>query len=445
MVDDLDDSSASVALNAFCAHLTSDAVAYLQSCVHCGLCAETCHYFLANGEAENIPAHKLNLVSSVYRKHLTPAGKLPRWLTGAAPLDDEMIDAWVDALFGRCTLCGRCSLNCTNGINIARMIRLGRSSLAAAGLVPSELQATVAAALATGNNMGIPREDWIETIRWIEEELQMEVGDSEARIPVDKEGADLLYTVNPREPKFFPLSLLAAAKIFYAAGANWTVAGDYYDVTNYGLFSGDNNAARIISEHHRSTMQRLGVRTLVLGECGHGFAANRWDAPEWQKAEDRFEIKSMVELLAEYLRARKITLDPTRIKKTVTLHDPCNLARSGGIIEEPRFVLHRAVSSFIEMTPNREQNFCCGGGGGQLSMTRFAQRRLEAGIVKAEQIKRTGAQIVVAPCHNCIDQLSELNRHYKLGVEVKTLSEVVAEALVIEREPSPPADKTTPQ
>jgi len=88
------------------------------------------------------------------------------------------------------------------------------------------------------------------------------------------------------------------------------------------------------------------------------------------------------------------------------------------------------VARVVEMTPNREQNFCCGGGGGQLSMTRFAPRRLAAGRVKADQIRATGAAVVATPCHNCVDQLTELSRHYKLGVEVKTICELVAAALV---------------
>jgi Fe-S oxidoreductase len=101
------------------------------------------------------------------------------------------------------------------------------------------------------------------------------------------------------------------------------------------------------------------------------------------------------------------------------------------VIEPQRYVLRQAVADFVEMYPNREQNFCCGGGGGQLSMTRFSKRRLEAGKIKAGQIRATGAGVVVAPCHNCVDQLSELNKEYKLGVEIKTLTEIVAEALVV--------------
>ena len=310
---------------------------------------------------------------------------------------------------------------------------MARSTLASIDLVPPELQSTVTTAVEKGNNMGIPRKDWLDTLQWLSEELQMEVGDPQAHLPVDKPGMKLLYTVNPREPKFFPLSLLAIAKIFYAAGESWTVSSDYYDVTNYGLYSGNNDEAGLLSSRLRESMVKLGAKTLVLGECGHGYNSNRWEAPEWIAAEDRFKSKSVIQIIADYIHQGRIKLDPSRNKKLVTLHDPCNLVRLGGIIEEQRYILKNAVTNFVEMHPNRERNYCCGGGGGQLSMTRYAKRRLETGKIKADQIRKTGAQIVVAPCHNCIDQLSELNHEYNLGVEIKTISEIVADALVIKK------------
>ncbi len=409
--------------------------ANMHSCVRCGLCADACHYYLANGELADIPAYKLNLIISVFKRSFTRVGRFaPRW-TGAKELDPAMVREWIDALFGRCSGCGRCAINCTSGIHISALIRAARGALAAAGLVPPELQATVMTAVEKGNNMGIQRSEWLETLTWIEEELQTESGDPQARIPVDRHGARLLYTVNPREPKFFPLSLLAAARVFHAAGASWTFSSDSYDVTNYGLYSGDDGHAGLISDRLYRAMEELNAEVLVLGECGHGFNSNRWEAPQWLKKRLPFPIKSVLEIVADYVREEKIVLDPSRNVMPVTLHDPCNLVRHGGIIEEPRYLLQHAAGDFREMRPNRQKNYCCGGGGGQLSMTRFAKRRLKAGGIKAEQIRRTGAKIVAAPCHNCIDQLSELNREYSLGVDVKTVTEIVANALVTPPKP----------
>jgi Fe-S oxidoreductase len=84
------------------------------------------------------------------------------------------------------------------------------------------------------------------------------------------------------------------------------------------------------------------------------------------------------------------------------------------------------------MTPTGSDNFCCGGGGGMLAMSEYNDRRLKVGEIKANQIKQTGANVVITPCHNCVDQLTQINHTYNLNVEIKSLAEVVADALVLE-------------
>jgi Fe-S oxidoreductase len=419
-------------LAVFRGKLREAEASYLQTCVRCGLCAESCHYFRADHELESIPAHKLAQVASVFKRHCTIEGRLAPALLGARSFDRAMARQWVEAVFGRCTLCGRCSLNCATGIHIAPILRAARSALSALGLVPSDLQSIVTTSLASGNNMAISKEDWLETVAWLEEELQTAVNDPGARIPVDREGARVLFTVNPREPKFFPLTLQASAAVFHAAKEDWTVASEGWDLTNYGLFTGDTVQAGAIAGSLRRSMRRLGCRVLVIGECGHGYAAARWESPEWLHGDHGFEVRSFLEVMEDYFREGRIAVDPDRHPDPVTLHDPCNLVRHGGVSEPQRAILRRTVRRFVEMVPHGAENFCCGGGGGQLAMARFQAKRLQAGGIKAEQIRRSGARTVVAPCHNCIDQLMELNREYKLGVAVKTVAEMVADALVLD-------------
>lgn len=388
----------------------------LASCVRCGLCAESCHYYRATNEPLATPAYKVRLAGQVLRAR--------------EPLDPRRTEEWVDELFGRCSMCGRCMFHCTTGLNIPSLIRGARTRLAGAGLTPPDLQSTVDTTLKTGNSMGVTQEDWVETVHWLEDELRAETGDESARLPLDEHGAEFLYTVNPREAKFFPLSLVAVAAIFHAAGASWTLSSESFDLTNYGLFSGDDDAAAFSARRLRQAMRQVGARTLVLGECGHGFNANRWRAPEWLDEDEPPRVVSVLEVVAGYIAEGRLRLDPARNASLTTLHDPCNLVRLGGIVEEPRAILSSVVNRWVEMTPNREQNFCCGGGGGQLAMSRYAKRRLAAGHIKAEQIRATGAKVVAAPCHNCIDQLGDLNREYALGVKVTTICELVAGALV---------------
>lgn len=419
------------ALDVLTAKLDGRLRTHLSSCVHCGLCAEVCHYYLRYGDPRYIPGNKVDQISRIYRRYHTALGRVaPGWV-GARNLDDKAIQEMVDVLFGGCSMCGRCSIHCSVGVDIPFLVRTARAMLAEMGLVPKGLQATVNAAITYGNNMAIPREEFVDTLKWLEEDLRLEVGDPRASIPLDAVGRNILYTLNPREPKFFPLSIAAAAKIYYAAGESWTISTHCYDVTNYAYFSGDDQTARELVGRLFAEVERLKAGKLVLAECGHGFRAIRWEGPNWLRKAYPFPVASVIEVVADYVRSGRIKLDPSRNTKRVTLHDPCNLVRAGGVIEEQRYVLRKAVEDFVEMTPNRADNYCCGGGGGQLAMSEYRDRRVDAGKIKADQIRQTGAKVVATPCHNCIDQLTELNQVYRLQVEIKTISEIVADALIL--------------
>ncbi len=402
----------------------------LNSCVHCGLCAESCLYYLTTKEAKMIPANKVDMVASIYRRYFTLTGKIAPGLVNARELNDKTIDELTDLLFGSCTMCGRCVKHCSIGVDIEYVIRTGREMLASMGYVPESLQATVDAALESGNNMAISDEDFLDTLEWMEEELQDELNDPKAVIPLNQHGKKVLYTLNPREPKFFPLSISAMAKIFHAAKESWTLSTKMYDITNYAYFSGNPEHSRIIAQRMYDEMQNLGAEKLVLAECGHGARANRWEGPNYIKKAFPETITS-VELIAAYFKEGRLKADSNLTEGVVTLHDPCNLVRGGGIVHEQRYILKQVAKDFVEMTPHGTDNFCCGGGGGQLAMD-YNDRRMQIAEIKAEQIRKTGAGIVVTPCHNCVDQLSQINYTYKLNVQIKTIAEIVADALILE-------------
>jgi Fe-S oxidoreductase len=143
-------------------------------------------------------------------------------------------------------------------------------------------------------------------------------------------------------------------------------------------------------------------------------------------------MRSVLELLEEYLEAGRIRVDPEKNTERVTLHDPCNLVRWGGLAEPQRRVLRRVVRDFVEMTPNRKDNYCCGGGGGMLAMSEYGSRRVASGRIKADQVRSSGAKIIATPCHNCADQLLEIAKAYRLGTEIMAVVELVYNALVLE-------------
>ena len=432
----LTDEKAAQAIDVLRQGLNQQLQASLEVCVRCGVCADSCHYYVSNPTPEHVPAYRAEQLRKIYRHLFDPAGKVaPGWV-GAAELDQEMVDKLIWAAFGTCTMCGRCVLNCPMGVDTRQIIRTARAMLTKIDMTPEGLKATVNVHLEAGNNMGVTEEDYVETLEWMEEELQDELEDPTIRIPINNKNARVMYTFNPREVKYFPYLIQAAAKIFNAAGENWTLATESWDATNYGLFSGDDPAARVIAGNLEQAINHLGADMLVMAECGHGYRSQRWEAENWVGHSYPFPVISFVELQAQYIKEGRIKLDKTRNAQRVTYHDPCNQARNGGIIDEPRYILRNTVMDFVEMEPHGIENFCCGGGGGMLSMTEFSKERIAAGKAKADQILATGAEIVATSCHNCLDQLDEIKRHYKLPVKIVNLSELVAEAIVWPRTPS---------
>ena len=102
-----------------------------------------------------------------------------------------------------------------------------------------------------------------------------------------------------------------------------------------------------------------------------------------------------------------------------------------GLFEEPRELLQIVCNDFREMYPNRAENYCCTGGGGAMSMSEYSAQRLKSAKIKADQLKATGAKVVVTSCHNCVDGLTDLIRYYKLGMEVMQLVNLVANAAIV--------------
>lgn len=357
----------------------------------------------------------------------------PWWVGGRSITAESQLRDLQDVVFGFCTACRRCTFSCPFGVDTALIVRLARGLLTAQGIAPAGVLAVSRDQWETGNQMAVSQPDYLETLEWLQDELRSETGDPEAAIPIDKQNADVVFVVNPREIKYAPLSLLAAAKIFHAAGENWTMPSVGWDNTNFGLFSGDDALGAHMGKLAYDQVLRLGGRKMVVSECGHGFRATKWEAPNWAGMDLPFPIESFLETMVEYVNRGRIVLDPSRNPKPVTYHDPCNLARSGGITEEPRFLLKHAALEFREMTPNRQENFCCSGGGGAMSMSEYTQRRLQVARVKADQITATGATAVATACHNCVDGLTDLIKHYKLKIPIRNVCEYVGDALVAER------------
>ncbi|HOW85512.1 MAG TPA: (Fe-S)-binding protein [Candidatus Aminicenantes bacterium] len=404
----------------------------LTACVHCGRCAESCHYFLARPDDPTMtPVWKADQIRKIFKRHVDWTGRVaPWWAKAGTPDGDEDLNRLKNVVFGACSACRRCTFNCPMGVDTALLVRFTRGLLTELGIVPEGVFNVSRDQWETGNQMAVTETDFLETIEWMRDDLRAELGPG-ADIPVDRPDCDILYTINPREIKFDPRSIAHAARIFHAAGASWTLPKWGWDQTNFGLFSGDDALGAYVSRNLYEAAERLRARRIVISECGHGYRSTRWEGYTWSGYDQKLPTESIVAVLRRYLEEGRIVVDPGRNLEPVTFHDSCNIARSGDLVEEPRQVLRRVCADFREMHPNRQENFCCTGGGGLLAMAEYRPLRLEAGKVKAEQLKATEAALVCTMCHNCIDGLGDVIKHYHLPMRVVQVLELVSRALVL--------------
>ncbi len=422
--------------------LSRQIVGSLVACVHCGMCTEACHYVLANpGDVTYAPAYKADRIRKIFKRHYDWTGRvLPRWVGAATVNSVEDLEELKDLVFGKCTNCRRCTVNCPMGVDYATFNRMARGLLVSVGIMPEGVAVVSKDQWEIGNQMGVLKEDYLETLEWMEEELQGELEDPSVRIPVDVPDCEVVYSINPREVKYDPRSIADAAKIFHAAGESWTMPSEGWDMTNFGLFSGDDALGGSVAQRLYESVEELRGRKLVISECGHGYRSTRCEGPNWAKQDVVFEMESSVLTMLRYIKEGRIKVDKTRNPEPVTFHDSCNNARSCGLFEEPRELLDLVCMDFREMYPNRSENYCCTGGGGAMSMAEYTPRRLKSGAVKAKQLEDTGAAVVVTSCHNCVDGLSDVIRHYKLPMKVTQLVNLVANALVLEEKAVVPVE-----
>ncbi|MDE3090544.1 MAG: (Fe-S)-binding protein, partial [Chloroflexota bacterium] len=218
------------------------------------------------------------------------------------------------------------------------------------------------------------------------------------------------------------------------AGVSWTTSTYCDEAANFGLFLDYRNLKQINARVVEAA-RRLRVKKIVFGECGHAWRAalmmNTLNGP-LDFLETPYPVH-ICEFTTALIRRGALKLDKSaNAKYAVTYHDPCNIARAGGLLEEPREILRAVVLDFREMPANtiRERTFCCGGGGGLLS-EELMELRMAGGKVRADAVKTTGANTLATICAICKAQLRESMQHHQTGAEVCGVHDLVAKAIVL--------------
>ena len=393
--------------------------AYLNTCVHCGLCSDACHWFLSNDRDPRF----------------SPVGKVKQtlWeiLNRKGNVDASFLKECSRIAYTECNGCRKCSMYCPFGIDIAYLIFVVRRICSNCGMVPQFLQDTVNSHSVTMNQMWVKQDEWIDTLQWQEEDARSEI--TTARIPIDKEGADVFYSIIAPEPKILAQLIGNIAQIMTVAKIDWTMPSfDGWDNSNMAMYSGDfETMGRVERAHHEAAL-RLKARRIVMGECGHAFRGAVYDGPKWLGWKDPpLPVIHAVDFYHELITTGKIKI-AKKFEDSVTVQEPCNIVRGGGLGRKLREIISATCADFRPPDPEFEHNYCCGAGGGVINCgPPWKGSRVKGNRVKAEQLAATGAHIVITPCHNCHSGIEDIIGAYKLGMHVKFFSEILMEVMEI--------------
>lgn len=363
----------------------------LEACVNCGYCSEACHFFQSTQDARYTPTRKLDLLRRVHARESSAFAPLKRLFTSEITVDE--LKEWQELVYDACTECGRCSMVCPMGINIARGVNVMREALFEAGLAPLELMAVAQEQASRGTVFGVGPAELMQTV----EALRAQG----ITIPVDEPQADVMLVSTVVDVLLYQDALAATARILNHLGAKWTLRSAGFEGANFGLLSGSEALQKAASKRLIDEALAINARTVILPECGHAYPALRWEARLDDGRPLPFEVMAASEYVGREIANGHLVLLPSDSNQKITYHDACKLARHGGVMDEPRQALKALGMELRETRPTAEQNWCCGGGAGAFLINRAADLRHKAWEIKRAQIEETGADTVVVSCASC--------------------------------------------
>lgn len=415
------------AMNAFAKDYGRAAAAYLEACIHCGNCAEACPFYLQTEDPKYTPIYKIEPFKRAYQRTSGPFAWLYRALGRGPALTVAQLQEWQELLYDACTMCGRCTMVCPMGIDIASLVGMARHGMSAAGLVPHELWAVAERAEREGSPLGATPKVFKDRLEWLADEHEVD-------IHVDLPAAEVLVTFSSIEIMKYPASLVATAKILNHAGYSWTISSNGYEATNFGMLSGNLQWQRDMSMKLIDAAIACGAKMLILPECGHAYTALRWQGANVLGRPLPFRVLHISEFLAENVSSRRI--HARRIGSTVTFHDPCQVSRRGGATQAPRTVLDALGLERRDTVDTGDLAHCCGGGGGVVAIHRADQLRYKAFELKMAQIDQAGGAILASSCSNCRQTFDDGAAHFGWDKKMQSLLELLADNLEEQAQPA---------
>ena len=408
-------------INALKEQVDSTVAAFFSSCVHCGMCADACLFYTETGDPERTPINKAEPLRRIWKSEYTLMGRIGKIFGLNKKVDDKLLAEWETLVYDSCTLCGRCSMVCPVGNDIAMLIRKTREGMAAAGYAPEGLIGAAKRAVNIGSPMGVKLPALLAQISHVEK-------DTGLKVPVDVEGAEYMLLLSSMEIMNFPEFIEAITKIFNKVGVSWTISTEAFEATNTGIQIGVADIAAELVQRIVDAAEKLKVKTVISPECGHAYMAIRWEGPNLVGKPFSFKVRHILEVLDEFRKDGRLKISG-KAEQRLTYHDPCQISRRGGVIDEPRNLINMFSDNFVEMPDAGKMNWCCGAGGGVSANERADEIRLKVFQRKKDQFDEIKPDAIVSACSNCRIHLEDGLEEYGMDIPLLSLTETIAEYL----------------
>lgn len=428
---------------------------FMDVCVRCGACADKCHFYLGTGDPKNMPVARAELLRSVYRRYFTKAGRIFGRLAGARDLTEDVLHEWW-YYFYQCTECRRCSAFCPYGIDQAEITMMGRELLNLLGLNTDWIAGPVANCYMKGNHVGLEPQTIMGNVEFLMDDLE-DITGRRFEPSFNRKGAEILFVVPSgdlyAEPGTF--TFMGYILLLEHLGLDYTLSTYASEGGNFGFFTSNEMAKRLNAKMYAEA-ERLGVKWILGGECGHMWRVVNQYMDTWNGPADFLEqpvspvtgtvfenaastkMVHITEFTADLLYHDKLKLDKSRNDHlVVTFHDSCNTARGMGLLEEPRYIIDKVCNHFYEMPEEtiREKTLCCGSGAG-LNAGEDMELRLRGGFPRADAVRyvrdRFGVNTLANICAIDRAAMPALMDYWVPGTRVTGVHEMVGNALVLD-------------
>lgn len=223
----------------------------------------------------------------------------------------------------------------------------------------------------------------------------------------------------------YPGAVAALAQVMQHLGVSCTFRSDALVAENYGYYAGGKEWQREISRRLIDQAIACKAKILLVPECGHAYAALRWEAADLYGKPLPFKVLQVTEFLADELQGGRLKLG-TAVTGAATFQDPCESVRKGGVNDAPRALMKAMGVDLHEMKNHGGFSFCCGGGGGVLDIERAAPLRYRTMENKLREIDDTGAETFLTSCSDCRRTFDDAQAHFTWNKTPRSLLELVA-------------------